>query len=80
MMEKVELCEQAAVTNKKDITVLKDIVKLEKNVNAKKETIIKEKEAEVKQLREEAIERHSEHLVIVNDLKGRLVEMEGTKQ
>ena len=79
LLEKIQISEQAQQTNLKDIEIWKDMVKLEKNVNSKKQAVILEQEAEIKQLREEAIERHSEHLVAVNDLKSKLHEVEADK-
>lgn len=48
LMEKIAISEKRQQTNLKDVSILKDMVKLEKNVNAKKEAIIREKEGEIK--------------------------------
>ena len=43
-MEKVKDQDDRLKTNNKDIGVWKDMIKMEKNVNAQKESVIKEKD------------------------------------
>ena len=52
--------------NIKDISILKDMLKIEKNMNSKKDVIIKEKELQLKAQRDEALEMQQEHLITIN--------------
>ena len=56
LLEKVNQSEQKLATNMKDISILKDMLRIEKNQNAKQEQMIKQRDNEFKETRENALE------------------------
>lgn len=68
LTEQVQQGEQKLQTNMKDITILKEMLRIEKNMNQKKETIIQQRDKDLKELRESQLEQTSETLIKLNDL------------
>ena len=56
LTEKIQLSEQRQQTNLKDLQILKDMHTMEKNMNSKKDQIIKDKDHQLKLLRDESLE------------------------
>ena len=59
----------------KDISILKDMLRIEKNMNTKKEEIIQSRDKELKALRGESLETTSEQLIKINE-----IELKNTEQ
>jgi hypothetical protein len=59
----------------KDISILKDMLRIEKNMNTKKEEIIQNRDKELKALRGESLETTSEQLIKINE-----IELKNTEQ
>ena len=68
LQEKVNQSEQKLATNMKDISILKDMLRIEKNSNQKKESLIKAREADLKETRDNFLEQQSEWLIKKNDM------------
>lgn len=68
LTEQVQQGEQKLQTNMKDITILKEMLRIEKNMNQKKETIIQQRDKDLKELRESQLEQTSDTLIKLNDL------------
>ena len=68
LLDQVQEKEKEKQVNIKDISILKDMLKIEKNMNQKKDIIIKEKDLQLKAQRDEALEMQQEHLITINYL------------
>ena len=68
LLDQVQEKEKDKQVNIKDISILKDMLKIEKNMNQKKDIIIKEKDLQLKAQRDEALEMQQEHLITINYL------------
>lgn len=68
LTEQVQQSEQKLSTNMKDITILKEMLRIEKNMNQKKEQIIQSRDKDLKEAREAQLENSSEQLTKINDL------------
>ena len=66
LLDQVQKKEKEKQVNIKDISILKDMLKIEKNMNQKKDIIIKEKDLQLKAQRDEALEMQQEHLITIN--------------
>ena len=66
LLDQVQEKEKEKQVNIKDISILKDMLKIEKNMNQKKDIIIKEKDLQLKAQRDEALEMQQEHLITIN--------------
>ena len=66
LLDQVQKKEKEKQVNIKDISILKDMLKIEKNMNQKKDIIIKEKDFQLKAQRDEALEMQQEHLITIN--------------
>ena len=66
LLDQVQEKEKDKQVNIKDISILKDMLKIEKNMNQKKDIIIKEKDLQLKAQRDEALEMQQEHLITIN--------------
>jgi len=75
LTDKVVQSEKNQQTNLKDIAIMRDMLKLEKNVNIKKDQVIREKDAQLKQLRDESLELQQEHLIKINELTLKIEEL-----
>jgi len=53
----------------KDISILKDMLRIEKNMNQKKDDIIANRDKELKTLREQSLETTSEQLIKINEIE-----------
>lgn len=69
LTDKVKQSVEQQQTNQKDISILKDMLKLEKNMNAKKEQTIKDKDDQLKGMREESLEQQQDNLIKINELE-----------
>ena len=76
LTDKVVQSEKNQQTNLKDIAIMRDMLKLEKNVNIKKDQVIREKDAQLKQLRDESLELQQEHLIKINELTLKIEELQ----
>ena len=52
----------------KDISILKDMLRIEKNMNQKKESIVSQRENDLKQLRESCMETQQDSNNKINEL------------
>lgn len=53
----------------KDISILKDMLRIEKNMNQKKDDMIASRDKEIKSLREQSLETSSEQLIKINEIE-----------
>ena len=53
----------------KDISILKDMLRIEKNMNQKKDDMIASRDKEIKTLREQSLETSSEQLIKINEIE-----------
>lgn len=78
LQEKVNQTEQKMATNMKDIGILKELLRIEQNSNQKKDQLIKSREAELKETRDNYLEQQSEWLIKKNEMALKMEEQ--TKQ
>ena len=69
LMDQVKQGEARLATNMKDISILKDMLKIEKNMNSKNSQTITQRDQEIKDLRAHILEQQQEDKLKINDLE-----------
>jgi len=74
LQEKVVQSEQKQATTMKDIAILKEMLRIEKLSNQKKDSVIKQRETELKETRDNYLEQQAEWLMKKNEMTTKVEE------